>query len=75
MQGPGCVSQPISEEERAAHVQAVGRYLRAEGGDDLLAEAYEMVRGLGGDMKVFDRYWRARGMDNRAAAKPSRSLA
>jgi hypothetical protein len=29
------------------------------GGDDLLAEAYEMVRGLGGDMKVFDRYWRA----------------
>jgi hypothetical protein len=25
------IAQPISEEERAAHVQAVGRYLRAEG--------------------------------------------
>ena len=52
------IAQPILEEERAAHVQAVGRYLRAEGGD-LLTEAYEMVRGLGGDMRVFDRCWRA----------------
>ena len=55
------IAQPMSDEERAAHVQGVGKFLRAKGGAELMSEAYEMVRGLGADMKLFDQYWRAQG--------------
>ena len=49
---------PLSDDERAAHVKAIGKSLRAKEGEGLVGEAYELVRGLGCDMKVFDLYWR-----------------
>ena len=52
------IALPMSDDERGAHVQAVGNYLRAEGGAGLVGEAYELVRGLGCDMNLFDHYWR-----------------
>jgi hypothetical protein len=48
---------PLSDDERGAHVQGVGRYLRARGGEELVGEAYEFVRGLGYDMSLFDCHW------------------
>ena len=51
---------PLSDDERAAHVKAVGKSLRAKGGDGLVGEAYEFVQGLGCDMKLFDHHWRRR---------------
>jgi hypothetical protein len=47
---------PLSDDERRAHVQAVGKSLRAKGGDGLVGQAYEFVS----DMKLFDLYWRGR---------------
>jgi hypothetical protein len=40
------IAQPaLSDDECGAHVQAVGRYLQAKGGAELVGEAYEFVRG------------------------------